>query len=91
MIARSVIIIIFQVADDELNCLRCHEEGALVAVGDECGKTYVIEMDDWFATPKKNDKALLSVVSHDQRCKLLSCISSRTVDDYIIQLHVLDA
>jgi len=51
------------VADKGLNCIRCHEGGALLAVGDDCGKTYVIKMNDWFVTAGKNDKALLTAVS----------------------------
>jgi hypothetical protein len=58
-----IVVCNVQVADKELNCLRCHEGGALLAVGDDCGKTYVIEMNDWFVTPGKNDKALLTAVS----------------------------
>lgn len=50
-------------ADKELNCIKCLEGGALLAVGDDCGKTYVIKMNDWFVTPGKNDKALLTAVS----------------------------
>lgn len=50
-------------ADKGLNCIRCHEGGALLAVGDDCGKTYVIKMNDWFVTAGKNDKALLTAVS----------------------------
>lgn len=53
-----------QVADKGLNCIRCHEGGSLLAVGDDCGKTYVIKMNDWFVTPGKNDKALLTAVSY---------------------------
>lgn len=53
-----------KVSDKGLNCIRCHEAGALLAVGDDCGKTYVIQMNDWFVTPGKNDKALLTAVSH---------------------------
>lgn len=50
-------------ADKGLNCIRCHEGGTLLAVGDNSGKTYVIKMNDWFVTPGKNDKALLTTVS----------------------------
>lgn len=51
-------------ADKGLNCIRCHEGGSLLAVGDDCGKTFVMKMNDWFVTPGKNDKALLTAVSH---------------------------
>ncbi|VVC24178.1 Hypothetical protein CINCED_3A004033 [Cinara cedri] len=55
-------ILTIKVADKGLNCIRCHEGGALLAVGDDCGKTYVIKMNDWFVTPGKNDKALLTAM-----------------------------
>jgi len=54
------------VADKGLNCIRCHEAGALLAVGDDSGKTYVIKMNNWFVTPGKNDKALLTAVSQNK-------------------------
>lgn len=54
----------FQTSNIGLNCIRCHEGGELLAVGDEVGKTYVIKMNDWFVTPEKNDKALLTAVSY---------------------------
>ncbi|CAH1736392.1 unnamed protein product [Aphis gossypii] len=55
-------ILTVKVADEGLNCIRCHEGGAMLAVGDDCGKTYVIKMNDWFVTAGKNDKALLTAM-----------------------------
>ncbi|XP_050439992.1 dynein intermediate chain 3, ciliary-like [Adelges cooleyi] len=55
-------ILTIKVSDKSLNCIKCHENGALLAVGDDCGKTYVIEMNDWFVTPGKNDKALMAAM-----------------------------
>ncbi|XP_050529804.1 dynein intermediate chain 3, ciliary-like [Daktulosphaira vitifoliae] len=53
-------ILTIKVADKGLNCIRCQEGGSLLAVGDNFGKSYVIKMSDWFVTPGKNDKALLT-------------------------------
>lgn len=51
-----------QVSDKSLNCIRCHEDGSLLGVGDNSGNTFIIRMNDWFVRPGKNDKALLAAV-----------------------------
>ncbi|XP_015377850.1 PREDICTED: dynein intermediate chain 2, axonemal-like, partial [Diuraphis noxia] len=53
-------ILSIKVSDNRLNCIKCHEDGALIAVGDECGKARVIEMNDWFVTPGPYDRARLT-------------------------------
>lgn len=66
LVTRNVHYFRVQIADKELKCIKCHEDGALLAVGDECGKTYVVEMNDWFVVPGKTDKALLMAVSRSR-------------------------
>jgi len=51
------------VSDNRLNCISCHGDGALLAVGDEGGNARVIEMNDWFVTPGPFDRARLTAVS----------------------------
>ena len=45
-----------------LSCLRAHENGQLVAVGNSIGTVQLIEVDDCMASSDKNDRALLSAV-----------------------------
>ncbi|KAF0770257.1 dynein intermediate chain 3, ciliary-like isoform X1 [Aphis craccivora] len=55
-------ILSIKLSDRRLNCITCHEEGSLLAVGDDLGKTHVIEMNDWFMTPGPYDKARLTAM-----------------------------
>ncbi|XP_050528690.1 dynein intermediate chain 3, ciliary-like isoform X2 [Daktulosphaira vitifoliae] len=55
-------IITIRVSDKSLNCVRCHENGSLLGVGDISGNTFIIQMNDWFVSPGKNDKALLTAM-----------------------------
>ncbi|XP_025198172.1 dynein intermediate chain 3, ciliary-like [Melanaphis sacchari] len=55
-------ILSIKLADKRLNCISCHEDGALLAVGDDCGNTRVIEMNDWFVSPGPYDKVRLTAM-----------------------------
>lgn len=57
-----------QVCDDPLRCLRVHEGGQLVAVGNDKGNVYLVEFSENLASNHKNDKALLTAVSPFTLC-----------------------
>lgn len=54
---------VVKVCDEPLRCLRCHEYGELVAVGNDRGTAFLVEFSENLAIPSKNDKALLTAVS----------------------------
>uniref|UniRef100_A0A1B6H019 Dynein intermediate chain 3, ciliary n=1 Tax=Cuerna arida TaxID=1464854 RepID=A0A1B6H019_9HEMI len=51
-----------KVCDEPLRCLRCHEYGELVAVGNDRGTAYLVEFSENLAVSAKNDKALLTAM-----------------------------
>ncbi|KAL4134935.1 hypothetical protein QTP88_006615 [Uroleucon formosanum] len=55
-------ILSIKVSDNRLNCISCHGDGALLAIGDEGGNTRVIEMNDWFVIPGPYDRARLTAM-----------------------------
>ncbi|XP_026819245.1 dynein intermediate chain 3, ciliary-like [Rhopalosiphum maidis] len=59
-------ILSIKLTDKKLNCITCHEDGALLAVGDDCGKTRVVEMNDWFVTPGPYDRVRLTTMFERQ-------------------------
>ena len=53
--------------DEALLGLRCHENGELVAVGNDIGTTYVVELSENFVRADKNDKMYLTAVSKKEK------------------------
>ncbi|XP_044269333.1 dynein intermediate chain 3, ciliary [Tribolium madens] len=51
-----------KVCDEALKCLRTHEMGRLVAVGNQKGTTYLVEFSENLAMSNKNDKMLLTAM-----------------------------
>nr|CAD7453369.1 unnamed protein product [Timema tahoe] len=51
------------VCDDPLQCLRVHDEGQLVAVGNSNGTTYLVEFSESLVSSNRNDRPLLTAVS----------------------------
>ncbi|XP_064216038.1 dynein intermediate chain 3, ciliary isoform X2 [Tribolium castaneum] len=51
-----------KVCDESLKCLRTHEMGRLVAVGNQKGTTYLVEFSENLAMSNKNDKMLLTAM-----------------------------
>ncbi|XP_060520250.1 dynein axonemal intermediate chain 2 isoform X2 [Cylas formicarius] len=51
-----------KVCDEPLKCLRAHEMGRLVAVGNQRGTTYLVEFSENLAVSNKNDKLLLTAM-----------------------------
>ncbi|KAK6625581.1 hypothetical protein RUM43_005880 [Polyplax serrata] len=58
----TLLYFVRNVCDDPLRSLRAHENGRLVAVGNEKGSTYLVEFSENLATNNKNDKALLTAM-----------------------------
>jgi dynein intermediate chain 2 len=56
-------VCVLQVCDYELRSLRVHDQGQLVAVGNNMGTSYLVEFSQHLATTQRNDKALLTAVS----------------------------
>lgn len=52
-----------KVCDEPLMCLRTHDLGRLVAVGNKKGTTYLVEFSENLSVSNKNDKMLLTAVS----------------------------
>ncbi|CAH1987608.1 unnamed protein product [Acanthoscelides obtectus] len=52
-----------KVCDEALRCLRTHEMGRLVAVGNQRGTTYLVEFSENLSVCNKNDKMLLTADS----------------------------
>nr|CAH7769272.1 unnamed protein product [Callosobruchus chinensis] len=52
-----------KVCDEPLRCLRTHEMGRLVAVGNQRGTTYLVEFSENLSVCNKNDKMLLTADS----------------------------
>ncbi|XP_075225787.1 dynein axonemal intermediate chain 2-like [Lycorma delicatula] len=50
------------VCDEPLRSIRCHENGQLIAVGNNKGTSYLVEFSENLATSAKNDKALLTAM-----------------------------
>ncbi|XP_039285506.1 dynein intermediate chain 3, ciliary [Nilaparvata lugens] len=51
-----------KVCDEPLRCLRCHESGQLVAVGNDKGTSFLVEFSENFITTAKNDKPMLTAM-----------------------------
>lgn len=51
-----------KVCDEPLRCLRTHEMGRLVAVGNQKGTTYIVEFSENLSMSNKNDKMLLTAM-----------------------------
>lgn len=51
-----------KVCDEPLRCLRAHDGGQLVAVGNQKGNVYLVQFNESLATNNKNDKMLLTAV-----------------------------
>ncbi|XP_057656309.1 dynein intermediate chain 3, ciliary-like [Diorhabda carinulata] len=49
-----------KVCDEKLNCLKTHDEGRLIAVGNQNGTAYLVELSENLSIMIKNDKMLLS-------------------------------
>lgn len=54
---------VFQVCDYQLSSLRVHDQGQLVAVGNNMGTSYLVEFSENLAATQRNDKVLLTAVS----------------------------
>lgn len=52
-----------KVCDEPLRCIRTHEMGRLVAVGNQKGTSYLVEFSENLSSSNKNDKMLLTAVS----------------------------
>lgn len=59
--------VVFQVCDYQLRSLRVHDQGQLVAVGNNLGTSYLVEFSENLATTRRNDKALLTAVSYNSK------------------------
>ncbi|XP_068086596.1 dynein intermediate chain 3, ciliary [Anabrus simplex] len=53
-------ILSIKVCDYQLRCLRVHDQGQLVAVGNNMGTSYLVEVSESLAINQRNDKALLT-------------------------------
>ncbi|XP_018577180.1 dynein intermediate chain 3, ciliary-like [Anoplophora glabripennis] len=51
-----------KVADEPLKCLRTHDMGRLVAVGNQKGSIYLVEFSENLSVCNKNDKMLLTAM-----------------------------
>lgn len=51
-----------KVCDEPLTCIRTHEGGRLVAVGNKRGTTYLVEFSENLSVTHKNDKAFMTQV-----------------------------
>lgn len=51
-----------KVCDEPLKCIRTHEMGRLVAVGNQRGTTYLVEFSENLSIAQKNDKAFMTQV-----------------------------
>ncbi|XP_076264362.1 dynein, axonemal, intermediate chain 2 [Rhynchophorus ferrugineus] len=51
-----------KVCDEKLKCIRTHDNGKLVAVGNQKGTTYLVEFSDNLSVSNKNDKLLLTAM-----------------------------
>lgn len=51
-----------KVCDEALTCLRTHEMGRLIAVGNRKGTTYLVEFSENLSVSNKNDKMLLTAM-----------------------------
>ncbi|PSN32085.1 Dynein intermediate chain 3 [Blattella germanica] len=51
-----------KVCDYQLRCLRVHDQGQLVAVGNNLGTSYLVEFSENLATTGRNDKMLLTAM-----------------------------
>ncbi|CAG9768193.1 unnamed protein product [Ceutorhynchus assimilis] len=51
-----------KVCDEKLRCLRTHDMGRLVAVGNQKGTTYLVEFSENLSVSNKNDKMLLTAM-----------------------------
>jgi dynein intermediate chain 2 len=58
---------IFQVCDYQLSSLRVHDQGQLVAVGNNMGTSYLVEFSENLAATQRNDKVLLTAVSKNPK------------------------
>lgn len=54
-----------KVSDEPLKCLRTHDLGRLVAVGNQKGSIYLVEFSENLSVCNKNDKMLLTAVSNN--------------------------
>uniref|UniRef100_A0A7R9GTU4 Dynein intermediate chain 3, ciliary n=3 Tax=Timema TaxID=61471 RepID=A0A7R9GTU4_TIMPO len=55
-------ILSVKVCDDPLQCLRVHDEGQLVAVGNSNGTTYLVEFSESLVSSNRNDRPLLTAM-----------------------------
>lgn len=53
----------FQVCDEPLSCIRCHENGQLVTTANDNGCIFLLEFSDNLVVSAKNDKTSLTAVS----------------------------
>ncbi|XP_050305470.1 dynein intermediate chain 3, ciliary [Anthonomus grandis grandis] len=51
-----------KVCDEKLRCIRTHDMGRLVAVGNQKGTTYLVEFSENLSVSNKNDKMLLTAM-----------------------------
>ncbi|XP_024084195.1 dynein intermediate chain 2, axonemal [Cimex lectularius] len=51
-----------KVCDEPIHGLRCHDNGEVVAVGNDVGTTYIIEISEKLVKASKNDKAYLTAM-----------------------------
>uniref|UniRef100_A0A6P7G3A7 Dynein intermediate chain 2, axonemal n=1 Tax=Diabrotica virgifera virgifera TaxID=50390 RepID=A0A6P7G3A7_DIAVI len=49
-----------RVCDERLTCLKAHDQGRLIALGNQNGTTYLVELSENLALSVKNDKMLLT-------------------------------
>ena len=62
--------------DEELTCLRVHEDGELAVVADANGSTFLVQFSENLATSSKNDKIFLSHM-FDRESKREKILESR--------------
>lgn len=52
-----------RVCDDKLTCLRPHDSGRLIAVGNQIGTTYLVELSKNLSFSSRTEKTLFTAVS----------------------------
>ncbi|XP_066990947.2 dynein intermediate chain 3, ciliary-like [Anabrus simplex] len=55
-------VLSIKVCDYQLRCIRVHEQGQLVAVGNNLGTSYLVEVSEGLTINQRNDKALLTMM-----------------------------
>lgn len=53
-----------QVCDEPLHSIRAHDQGCLLATGSHSGITTLLELSTGLSTLQRNEKAVVTAVSH---------------------------